>query len=177
MTTRRLSPAFIASVCFLVGACDFAGSTGVAGRWVGTASFTADTIMADHNVRFIADYTTEFAFDIEDDEGLISGTVRATLSGYRVVMEAGHPADTLYYDDLPVIENDLFGTYIDRTLEMDVPGGPYEDNLWTFDVSGRSADLNRRVIHQHEVPLITDSTSFTFDLNSDDLFEMREATE
>lgn len=177
MITRRLSLAFIASVCLLVGACDLTNTDGVTGQWVGTATFTADTIMANENVRFIADYTTAFQFDIIDDDGLISGLVRATFSGSRIVQEAGYAPDTLYYDDVPVFSNALFGTYVGDVLEMDVPNGPYEENLWTFDVRGRNADLDRELIHQHEIPLQTDSSSFTFDLKSDDLFEMRLETE
>ncbi len=177
MITRSLSLAFIASVCVLVGACDSLGADGITGRWVGTSTFTADTIMADQNIRFSANYSTVFKFDIIDDDGLISGQVRATFSGYRVIKEAGYPADTLYYDDLPTITNNLYGTYVGDVLEMDVPGGPYEADLWTFDVRGRTADLNRSLIHQHDIPLITDSTSFIYEQNSDDFFEMKQDTE
>lgn len=177
MITRSLSLAFIASACVLVGACDSLGSDGLTGQWVGTSTFTADTIMADQNVRFTANYSTVFKFDVVDDDGLISGQVRATFSGYRVIEEAGYPADTLFYDDFPTITNDLFGTYLGDVLEMDVPGGPYEEDLWTFDVRGRSAELNRALIHQHTISLVTDSTSFVYEQRSDDFFEMQQETD
>ena len=178
MITHRRFPAF-AGLCLFLGAftllaaCDSVNTDDLSGVWVGTASFSADSILADQNLRIQADYTATFTFRITDDEGLISGTVEAAFDGSRTTTEAGQPSQTLTFDSSSPFLNELFGTFIDPVLEMDVEDGPYEENLWTFDVSrnGNGADLNRALTHNHTIAL-ADSTEFTFPIDSDDFFEM-----
>lgn len=172
MRPRLLAFALLVSTGAVLSACDFADSDGVSGRWVGTADFVVDSILADHNVRITADYQTEFTFSLTDDEGLITGQLTARTTGFRIVREAGHPADTLYYDDQSPVVNDVFGTYLDPTLEVDVPNGPYEEGLWTFDVTGRRARIDRNLVHTHQIPLANDDP-FEFDITSAEPFEMR----
>ncbi|NNF58109.1 MAG: hypothetical protein HKN04_07685 [Rhodothermaceae bacterium] len=177
MTIRRLLPLAVGIFAFLLAACDFAGSPeGATGRWIGVAEFEADTILADHNVRFVATYQTTFTFNLADDEGLITGTLSAKTLGTRATTEAGQATETITFDDQPALINDVFGTFVDPELEIDVPDGPYEANLWTFDVSGRRADLDRFVTHTHVVPL-ADGSSFTLTLRSSDAFEMERVAE
>jgi len=175
MITRRRFPA-LAGFCFLFGAltlaaCDSVNTDDLSGIWIGTASFAADSILADQNLRIQADYEATFTFRITDDQGLITGTVEAAFDGQRVTTEAGQPSQTLTFDPNSPFINDVFGTYIDPVLEMDVPDGPYEANLWTFDVRGNSADLDRFLTHNHTITL-ADSTNFTFTFDSVGFFEM-----
>lgn len=173
MFVRRLLSAFTIGVCALgLAACDFAGADSATGRWVGTASFSADTILSEYNTRIVAEYETEFVFLITDDEGLITGTLTATTVGQRISAEAGQPADTVYFDAAAPFVNEFFGTYVDPTLELDVPDGPYEANLWTFEVSGRRAELERFLLHTHSIPL-ANGEPFQFTMLSDEEFDMR----
>ena len=176
MLTRRRFPAF-AGLCLFLGAftllaaCDSVVTDDLSGVWVGTASFSADTILADQNLRFQADYTATFTFRITDDQRLISGTVEAAFDGTRTTTEAGQSSQTITFDPNSPFINDLFGTFIDPVLEMDVADDLYEENLWTFDIRGSSADLNRPLTHNHTI-VLSDSTEFTFPLDSVDYFEM-----
>lgn len=169
---HRLLACLLLAACASLTACDFAAGDGVSGRWSGQAEFVADTILAEHNVRIRAEYETTFTFRLVDDEGLITGQVEARTAGYRIVQEAGQPADTLRFDGEGPLVNEVFGTFIDPTLEMDVPEGPYEANLWTFEVTGRRADLDKFILHVHTIPL-SDGTTFEFPLESDDRFDMQ----
>jgi hypothetical protein len=168
--------ALLASVPLALGACDFAGADGTTGRWVGAATFEADTILADHNAHVFAEYETEFTFRLTDDEGLVTGQLTSRTTGYRIVREAGQPADTLRFEDEAPLVHDVFGTYIDPTLEVDVPGGPYEDGLWTFEVSGRRAETQQFLVHTLQIPL-TNGDPFTFDIKSTEFFEMQRVAE
>lgn len=150
--------------------CDNATADGLTGVWAGTANFEVDSILADQNMRIQADYQTSFTFSLTDDDGLISGSVVADFAGMRITQEAGNSADTLNYDGT-VFDNELFGTYVDPELELDVPGGPYEENLWTFNVVGSRAELDEFLTHTHTI-MLADSTEFTIQLNSDEFFEM-----
>lgn len=176
MFTRRRFPAF-AGLCLFLGAftllaaCDSVITDDLSGVWIGTASFSADTILADQNLRIQADYSATFTFRITDDHGLITGTVEAAFDGRRTSTEAGHTPQTVTFDPNSPFINDLFGTFIDPVLEMDVEDELYEENLWTFDIRGNGGDLNRPLTHHHTI-MLADSTEFTFPLVSDDFFEM-----
>lgn len=176
MPARPLLPfglALLVGTGAVLSACDFGGADGVSGRWVGTAAFEADTILAAHNAHVVADYETEFTFVLTDDEGLITGLLTAHTTGLLIVREAGQPADTLRFDDATPVVHDVFGTYLDPVLEVDVPGGPYEEGLWTFDVSGRRARSDNFLVHLHQIPLRSTGDSFEFSIRSAELFEMR----
>lgn len=176
MITRRRFPAF-AGLCFFLGAftllaaCDSIPTDDLSGVWIGTASFSADSILADQNLRIQADYSATFTFRITDDDGLITGTVEAAFDGTRTTTEAGQPSQTLTFDPNTPFTDEFFGTYIKPVLEMDVEGDRYEENLWTFDVSGSGADLDRFLTHNHTI-VLADSSEFTFPIDSDDFFEM-----
>ena len=176
MTIRRRFSAF-AGLCLFVGAftllsaCDSVITDDLSGVWIGTASFSADSILADQNLRIQANYSATFTFRITDDEGLVTGTIEAAFDGSRTTTEAGHPSQTLTFDPSSPFVHDFFGTFIDPVLEMDIPDGPYEENLWTFDVSGNGADLDRFLTHNHTI-VLADSSEFTFPINSDGFFEM-----
>ncbi len=177
MITRRLIPAFAGLGVFLgalvfFSGCDAVNSNDLSGVWTGTATFTSDSILADQNLHFKADYEATFTFRITDDGGLITGTVEGAFDGIRTTTEAGHDPRRITFDPSTPFSDELFGTFIKPVLEMDVPDGPYEDDLWTFNVAGNGAKLNRFLTHQHTVTL-ADSTDFTFDINSDAFFEMR----
>ena len=177
MPTRRLLLLFAGACALFTSACDFAGNTtGATGSWVGVAEFQVDTILAAYNVRIVADYQTTFSFDLTDDQGLITGQISAASAGSRTVTEAGYAPETITFDELPAQVNQVFGTYIDPELEVDVPDGPYEANLWTFDVTGRRARLNRFVTHNHQIAL-ADGSSFTFTMRSKDEFDMSRVAE
>lgn len=176
MFSRRLSPAFVGLCLFLgafslLAACDSVNTDNLSGVWVGTATFTADSILADQNLRIQADYTASFTFRITDDGGLITGTLDAAFNGTRTTTEAGQPSQTLTFDPTTPFTDEFFGTYIKPVLEMDVAGERYEENLWTFDISGSGADLDRFLTHNHTI-VLADSSEFTFSIDSDDFFEM-----
>ncbi len=178
--SRRLSPplracALCACAVYAVtlAACDTNGAAGpVAGVWEGTARFEIDTLLAEHNARVEAAYEMVFRFELDEDEGLVTGTVTATPSGYRSVREAGHPATTVNFDGSPPLVNDVFGTYLDPVLEVDVPNGPYEEDLWTFDVGGSRAATDWVLVSVNEIGL-ADSTTFELALRTAETFEMR----
>ncbi|MDX1438892.1 MAG: hypothetical protein R3284_03215 [Rubricoccaceae bacterium] len=177
MHLRRLKAlsigfSFVLGTFALLAGCDSVTADGVTGTWIGTAEFQVDSILAEHNMRIMAEYETEFTFTIVDDGGLITGTVVADFSGMRIAQEAGQPADTLHFGDGVEFTNDLFGTYIDPELEMDVPDGPYEANLWTFEIIGGRGELNEFLTHTHTITR-ADSTEFTIELKSDEFFEIR----
>lgn len=177
MFARRLLTAagtgVLAVLLLALAACDFAGGGDLSGRWSGTAVFQADTLLSDQNVRFTADYETVFTFNLTEDGGLITGTVEAKTTGRRIVHEAGFPPDTVFYAATTPLFHEVYGTYLDPVLEVDVPQGPYEENLWTFDVSGRRAELGRHIVHNHEVLYHVQEGSFSVSLQSDEEFEMR----
>ncbi len=154
----------------LLAACDSVPTDDVTGVWIGTASFTADSILAEQNLRFVADFTATFTFRILDDDGLVTGTLGAAFDGSLTTTVAGQPSETLTFDPASPINHEVFGTYVKPDLEMDVPDGPYEENLWTFEVSGSGADLNRPLSLNHIVVLA--DSSFTFPIESDDFFEL-----
>jgi len=156
----------------VLAACDSVPTDDLTGVWIGTASFTADSILADQNLSFAADFTATFTFRIIDDDGLVTGTLGAVSDGSLTTTEAGQPSQTLTFDPASPINHEVFGTYVKPDLEMDVPDGPYEENLWTFEVSGSGADLNRPLSLNHTVVLADDSSSFTFPIESDDFFDM-----
>jgi len=169
---RSLTLLVLLGSAAVIGACDFANGDGTTGRWVGTAEFVADTILADHNARITAEYETEFTFRLTDDEGLVTGQLTARTTGYRIVREAGGTADTLRFVDEEPLVHDVFGTYLPPTLEVDVPGGPYQENIWTFEVTGRRALTDQFLVHTHQIPL-ANSDPFTYEIRSKDVFEMR----
>jgi hypothetical protein len=168
--------ALVLAAATALAACDFAGGDGVSGRWSGAAEFEADTLLPEYNLRIQAEYETTFTFRLTDDEGLVTGQVEARTTGYRIVHEAGRPADTLRFDDTAPVVNDVFGTFVDPTLEVDVPDGPYEDDLWTFEVTGRSAALDNALLHIHTI-LLSDGGTFEYELSSKEAFEMRRVAE
>lgn len=165
-TPARRSPRMSARVPFavaLVGllalaACDSTVTVGdlqlddsdrVTGVWEGTSEFRLDTVLAEHNYRLKADYDVHFRFDVLHDDGLAWGTVTATLDGTVIAREAGTVADTFYLDPAEtVIVSQAFGTYIRPELEFDVPFGPYDEDLWTFDKVAGRLDLQSTIVHQ-----------------------------
>jgi hypothetical protein len=175
MFSRLQSSAFLGlflfiGVIMLLAACDSVPTDNLTGVWIGEASFTADSILADQNLRFVADFTATFTFRITDDDGLVTGTVEAAFDGSLTTTEAGQAPQSLTFDPASPINHEVFGTYVKPVLEMDVPDGPYEENLWTFDVSGSGADLNRPL--SLNLTVVLADSSFTFPVESDDFFEL-----
>lgn len=171
LKTLGLGFSFVLGSFALLAGCDTVSENGVTGVWTGTATFEADSIIAEQNLRIFADYTADFVFTVTDDDGLISGSVTADFSGMRITQEAGFAPDTSDFAGGIEFDNDLFGTFIDPELEMDVPDGPYEANLWTFNVVGSRADLNEYLTNTIAVTM-SDSTEYTFEINSNDMFEI-----
>ena len=150
-------PLAVALGAFLVlAACDSAMTVGgvqlddddrVTGVWEGTSEFRLDTVLAAHNYRLKAEYDVHFRFDVLHDDGLAWGTVTASLDGYLIAREAGTLADTFRFDPSQTIVSDAFGTYIRPELELDVPWGPYTEDLWTFDKVAGRLDLQGGIVH------------------------------
>lgn len=143
----RLLPLLVLVVA--LAACDNAADTsGLADVWEGTARFRADTVLAAQNYRVTADYDVDFRFTVTQEDGLAWGTVEAAFSGMLVAREAGRPADTLRFERATTtMSHDAFGTFIRPTLELDVPLGPYEDDLWTFTVVGGRGTTGGQLKH------------------------------
>jgi hypothetical protein len=173
MPARRLALAALALAAAL-SACDSNGASAVTGVWEGTARFEADTLLPDHNVRVKADYEMTFRFELVEDDGLVTGQITRTAAGQRIVREAtpGFPADTAVFDGATPLTHDLFGTFLVPELEVDVPDGPYEEDLWTFDVSGGRAVTDKYIVSLNTITL-RDGTTFEVDLRSDETFTMR----
>ena len=176
---------------FILAACDSgsADTAGVSGRWVGKATFETDTTLDlsgdEANARITAQYETEFTFEITDDGNLLTGSLSARTLGTRTsrinAFMGGEPVilvDTLVYGDSTGTTNSFIGTYIEPTLEIDIPNGPYEANLWTFNVDGDEAELNKFIVHTHTVvypdtdDLDDEPEEFSFSLRSDGNFSM-----
>jgi hypothetical protein len=160
---------------FSLAGCDLlSADDSVSGYWEGTAKFSADTVLVDQNARVTADYRFNFAFDLTHDDGLVTGRITATREGYTVYREAGFPADTLYYEDGIVTNDDAaYGTFIEPELEVDVPDGPYSEDLWTFEVVGSRAESSNFILHDRTFFRYIDGGQFTFQLKSDEPFTMR----
>ena len=180
MPARRfaLAALALAAPAFLA-ACDSAGTSPVTGVWEGTAHFEADTLLPDHNVRVTADYDMTFRFELVEDEGLVTGQIAATSTGQRVVREAGSgfPADTARFDGVTPRVHELFGTYLSPVLEVDVPGAPgedapYEEDLWTFNVRGGRAEIERVLLSNNHITL-RNGEEFELVIRSDGPFAMR----
>ena len=156
--------------CSLFGA----GDDSVSGYWEGTANFSVDTVLTAQNARVTADYRFNFAFDLVHDDGLVTGRITATREGYTVYREAGFPADTLYYTEGVVTNDDqAYGTFVEPELEVDVPDGPYSENLWTFEVVGSRADSDNFILHDRSFVRNLDGQVFTLQLKSDEPFTMK----
>lgn len=175
----RFALAAFAALLTLAG-CDLVGSSDpITGYWEGTAEFTTDSLLASENVRVTANYTMTFGFDLihDPDAGLIDGgTVTARREGMLIFREAGFPADTFRFSGEVVIPPyELRGTYIDPELEVDpIPEetSPYEADMWTFTVTGSSAETNDYIRNLWTfVP--SDGQPFEFGISSDETFRMR----
>ncbi len=135
----------------------------VTGVWLGTSHFVADTVIADYNYRVKADYVVDFRFDVLHDDGLAWGTVTATFDGTLIAREAGRPADTLAMNGSQTLVSDVFGTYIRPEMELDVPFGPYTEDLWTFDKVASRMDLHGLIEHTWRFPRFNVAQPDTFD--------------
>jgi hypothetical protein len=174
MPARRLPlaalPALVGALA--LSACDSAGTSPVSGVWEGTAHFEADTLLPAHNARVTADFDMTFRFELVEDDGLVSGQITGTATGTRIVREAGGTADTTHFDGSAPLVHNAYGTYLEPTLEVDVPDGPYEEDLWTFEVSGGRAQLERFLVSTNNITLPS-GAEFTVNINSDGDFAMR----
>lgn len=165
----------LALVAFFAGCDAFGSDDDVAGYWEGTSEFKVDTVVADFNARITADYRMHFAFDIVHDDGLVTGRITATREGYLVFREAGFPADTFrFVDGLITNDNEAFGTYVDPVLEFDVPDGPYEADMWTFDVVGSRAETSNFIRHLWAFDPVNapEDVLYEFGIRSDEPFMM-----
>ncbi|HLA64603.1 MAG TPA: hypothetical protein VK610_09270 [Rhodothermales bacterium] len=174
MPARRLALLAALVVPVFLAACDSgAGASTITGVWEGTATFQADTLLPDYNARVIADYEMAFRFELMEDDGLVTGRILATGTGQRIVREAGpgFPTDTARFTGATTIVDTLFGTFVAPTLEVDVPEGTYEEDLWTFSVTGNHAKIARYLISTNHITL-SNGEEFDLDLNSDGFFEM-----
>ncbi|HYE97132.1 MAG TPA: hypothetical protein VD962_13070 [Rubricoccaceae bacterium] len=142
----------------------------VGGVWTGTATFSTDTVFAESNTRVRADYQSTFTFDLTYDDRLVSGTITETINGSFEYTQAGSSPQT-YPLDGATRTFEVYGTYLDPVLELDVPDGPYEEGLWDFEVQGRRAESDHHIVYNFTLPL-PDSTTMEFALPSDDVFDM-----
>lgn len=172
MTPRFASALLLASLLF-VAACDSTSSRDdVTGYWVGTVAFEVDTTLTDQNLRIWADYEATFAFDLDYENNLVNGTVLDDFEGTFIVQEAGGTPDTLVMDGPLFGLFATYGTYLEPELEVDVPGGPYQENLWTFEVTGRKAVSESYITQQWPV-VLRGGTVYSFSIRSDEPFEMK----
>lgn len=147
--TLRLPLALALVGLLTLSACDSGSSSDdITGTWSTTINYTADTLLAEQNYRIVADYTTTYTFELLNEDGLIYGRITSALDGTMMGQEAGR--EPVVYTLTP--ENSrtdyLFGTYNDPALELDVPWGTYENDLWTFEKIGGRAVLEGRVVHE-----------------------------
>lgn len=119
----------------------------VSGVWEGTAQFLVDTVLVDENYRLKGTYDVNLRFDVLHDDGLAWGTVTANLDGFMIARESGLLADTFRFDASQQIVDEAYGTFLRPELELDVPWGPYEEDLWTFDKTAGRMDLQGVIQH------------------------------
>lgn len=165
----RFPLAVVLAGVFALAACDAApesDSERVSGVWEGTLAFRADTVLAGENYRIKADYDVDIRFDLVHDDGLTWGTVTAAFDGYLIAREAGMPADTFRFNPATPMVDAAFGTFIRPELEIDVPWGPYDEDLWTFDKVASRLDLQNTVYNLWSFPLrnATEPGDFEFQL-------------
>ncbi|MEL6613072.1 MAG: hypothetical protein AAFQ53_13315 [Bacteroidota bacterium] len=174
---RARFPLFVFALAAFFAGCDaFGSSDDVAGYWEGTSEFKVDTVVADFNARITADYTMTFGFDVVHDDGLVTGRITAMREGYLVFREAGFPADTFRFQSgLITNDNEAFGTYVNPVLEFDVPDGPYEEDMWTFDVVGSSAETTNFIRHlwSFDPENAPEGVFYDFGIRSKEAFRMR----
>ena len=176
--TARFPLAVVLGGVLALAACDSApegDSERVSGVWEGTLAFRADTVLADENYRIQADYDVDVRFDLVHDDGLAWGVVSAAFDGYLIAREAGMPADTFRFDPSTPMVDAAFGTFVRPELEIDVPWGPYDEDLWTFDKVGSRLDLENTVYNLWTFPLrnVADPGEFEFQLAMDDDGDVR----
>lgn len=162
----RLPLAVVLAGVFALAACDAApegDSERVSGVWETTIPFRADTVLADENYRIQADYDVDVRFDLVHDDGLTWGTVTAAFDGYLIAREAGMPADTFRFNPATPMVDAAFGTFIRPELEIDVPWGPYDEDLWTFEKVASRLDLTNTVYNLWRFPLRNTSEPGDFD--------------
>lgn len=159
--SARLPLAVALAGLFALAACDstvtvdgqeLEDTDRVTGVWTGTSHFVADTVLVDYNYRLKADYVVDFRFDVLHDDGLAWGIVTATFDGTLIAREAGQLADTLRMDGFQTIVSNAYGTYLRPELELDVPFGPYTEDLWTFDKVAGRMDLQGVIEHKWLFP-------------------------
>ena len=162
------------TTALLLTGCDlFNSEDSVSGYWEGVSEFRVDTVLAAQNARITADYRMHFAFDLVHDDGLITGRVRSTREGYIVYREAGYPADTLRFSaNLVTDDHEARGTFVEPDLEFDVPDGPYEEDMWTFDVTGSRAETENYIRHLWTFTRKIDGETFDFGIRSKEKFKM-----
>lgn len=158
---------------FGLAACDSApegDSERVGGVWETTIPFRVDTVLADENYRIQADYDVDVRFDLVHDDGLTWGTVSAAFDGYLIAREAGMPADTFRFNPATRMVDAAFGTFVRPELEIDVPWGPYDQDLWTFDKVASRLDLQNTVYNLWSFPLrnVSEPGEFEFQLGMSD---------
>lgn len=169
--TFRLPLALALVGLVTLSACDSgAGSDDITGTWSTTINYTADTLLANQNYRIVADYSTTYTFELLNDDGLIYGRITSSLDGTMTGQEAGRAPVVYSLSSESATSDYLFGTYDDPTLELDVPWGTYQENLWTFEKVGGRAELAGSVVHawKFEVQNSATPTLFDFTLRGDD---------
>ena len=166
----RLSTFALALAGLLVlSACDTgAGNDDITGTWSTTVAFQADTLLTDENYRIVADYEATYTFELLNDDGLIYGRITSALDGVLTAREAGREPEVYAFDPATDSVSDyVFGTYDSPELEVDVPWGQYEDNLWTFNKVGGRAELAGTVVHQWKFDKLNTSSPGAFDFSID----------
>ena len=151
-----------------LSACDSgADSDDITGTWSTTLNYQVDSLLADQNYRVVADYTATYTFELLNEDGLIYGRVTSSLDGTMTGREAGREPVVYTFSPEASVANYVFGTYDDPVLELDVPWGPYENDLWTFEKIGGRAELDGNVVHQwtFDTRYTTEPGDFTFVLD------------
>ncbi len=147
--TLRLPLALALVGLISLSACDSgSGSDDITGTWSTTINYSADTLISAQNYRIVADYSTTYTFELLNNDGLIYGRITSTVDGTMTGQEAGRDPIVYTLDPEQSTSDHLFGTYSDPALELDVPWGSYQDNLWTFEKIGGRAELSGRVVHE-----------------------------
>jgi hypothetical protein len=92
----------------------------ISGQWEGETTFEEDVTSADGS-RQAVDLRVTLALTLTDDDGAVTGSVRAVYDGFTIAQMAGGEPDTTFYDAEEQVGG-VSGTYQPPTATLTLSG-------------------------------------------------------